>query len=104
MPVRRTDWLFRVSTAVPGASGQQQWEALRFPDAAPPRAVDARAHMPPDGYGQEALRSVRRKHAPRKVPEVLIRELLATNGYHSIGSLPEKLAAHGLGHVREEGS
>lgn len=104
VPVRRTDWLFGVSTAVPGASGQQQWEALRFPDAAPPRAVDARAHMPPAGYGQKALRSVRRKHAPRDVPEVLMRELLAANGYHSIGSLPEKLAAHGLKHVRGDGN
>lgn len=93
--VRRTDWLFCVATAVPGESGQRHWDELRFPGQPPPRAVGARANMPPAGYGRETLQSLRRKSAPREVPTALVRELLAANGYHAIGALPEELASYG---------
>jgi hypothetical protein len=95
-PVRRTDWMFGVSIAVPGNEGQQPWDALRFPGESPPRANDARAHMPQGGYGGDALRSLRRKRAPQKVPTGLVRELLAANGYHTVGNIPEELGAEGL--------
>ena len=97
--VRRTDWLLCLSTAVPTTKGQQQWDALRFPSEAPQRADNARAHMPVAGYGQEALRSLRRRRAPRQVPVVLLRELFAANGYYAIGTLHEELTAEGLRHA-----
>jgi sirohydrochlorin ferrochelatase len=52
--------------------------------------------MPQGGYGTDALRSLRRKRASQKVPPVLVRELLAANGYHTAGKVPEELGAEGL--------
>jgi hypothetical protein len=93
---RRTDWRLAVSTSVPDCDGQREWTALRFPSTAPRRATGSRASMPPGGYGEDALRSLARRRAPRQVPLVLLRELQAANGYYGAAQLAEELAAEGL--------
>lgn len=90
---RRTDWHFAVATAISASDGQQEWTRLRFPTNEPRRATNARAYMPPEGYGRDALRSLPRRQAPSQVPVVLLRELCAANGYFGDSGLEAKLVA-----------
>jgi hypothetical protein len=92
LSVRRTDWLLQISTSVPSSEGQQLWDGLRFPEEPPARAAGSRANAPRYGYGYEALRSLRRKKAPGRVPSTLLKELMAANGYYGAAGLADRLA------------
>jgi hypothetical protein len=93
LSARRTDWLLQVSTAVSTSEGQHLWDALHFPGEAPSRAMGSRASAPLNGYGSGALRSLRRRKAPARVPATLLKEFMATNGYYGAAGLADRLAA-----------
>jgi hypothetical protein len=89
----RVDWSVNLAPYVSTADGERAWSALRFADAAPPRAQHQQPVAQPGGFGAQRLRNRRRKLAPIKVARVVLGELSAANGYYEFTAAVEQTLA-----------
>lgn len=89
----RLDWSVNLAPYVSTADGERAWTALRFANAAPPRAQHQPPTTPPAGFGAQRLRNRRRKLAPVKVARVVLGEVLAANGYYEFTAAVEHTVA-----------
>lgn len=78
---RRFDWMFNLSPTRSGDSGTEPWHGLLFPGPEPSgRAHSQSAWAPPQGFGGDALQSVRRRKS-QIVLDHALGGLLAQTGY-----------------------
>jgi len=79
---RRVDWYIGLTPSAVTPNGSVPWSGLAFRGEEPGgRATNARPTCPIGGFAATALRSRRRRQAPRELLELATRDLLVECGY-----------------------
>jgi hypothetical protein len=88
---KRIDWFVNVTGAW-SEDGYKEWNDVSFPGSEPSmRATGHRAFSPVNGYGVEALRSMRQSTDPSKIVDPVLNDFLRENGFIDYAQTLEEL-------------